>query len=351
MAKFIIAKIVDTKNKTNGFRVYDTNEKDFKDLNFNQVFEYLKREDPNTDLNITDKGIIVNASLKDGDIEVDNFGNKEIIIDEKGNLISYEEYLVCGCSSSSCKIYISRYNGEFNEFSLSKSLEFIESIGEDKFTNLDAISLIKKAFKKKEVKSVCKSENIELNSKNPLINKILAEVNKNKKDIVGAFILNTKMKADNKNLRYYEYDSEGKQVLKTNFMDLDVNDTVVSTFFLLKTASKKFITLPACKELEEVINSFEYSDITIENFKDFIDFLADRYDDLEYSDEKIISQILGSTIDSVIIDNTKGATFEIVDNNIEIDDENIELNLTVEVKEGYKKTKTLTVLNFPWVLF
>ena len=56
---------------------------------------------------------------------------------------------------------------------------------------------------------------------------------------------------------------------------LEIYNSIVDTFFILEQTSKRFITIPVCKAFEPLIKSFEYSDMPVEKFKDFLDFFIE----------------------------------------------------------------------------
>lgn len=354
MANFIIAKILKETDELFGYRIYDSTAKECADLTVKETKDMIKASDAGS-FGIMSCGII-NADLNGDDIVVEGFQDKPIIIRPSGLLISSVNCIVCGFNPMSGKILIVDYNGNANEFSISKAKEFAETNGIENISNNKLINAAMKEKKKDEVVSVYKGteKNIKIPEEykeNDLVNTLYSEVNISPANIIGAYILHTSMKTNSKNLRHYELDDDGNNIGKENEISYDIVDGIVDTFVLLQTKSKRFISIPVCEAFRPLIESFDICDIPVAKFKDFLDFITEENEDnLEFEDEKIISEILGGDIVSVKIDNTENVTYEIENGQPSLGYDKMDATFAVEIKEK-KKTKDLVIYSFPWVIY
>ena len=249
---------------------------------------------------------------------------------------------------------MSDYSGNFEKMNLSAAKNKAKEIGFDKVSNADIFEIIEERDKK-EAKNkpscVYIGDDTDINvpndfEKNELVNTLYKLVNSKKKDIVGAYILHTNMKTKGKTLKFND---NGEPIDKDNYLEFDVYDVLAESFVLLETTPKRFISIPVCMAFKPLIENFAYADISVEKFKDFIDYLADENDDLEMDDEQAISKIIGGDIVSVVIDNSEGETVQINTTQPELDYDVMKVTFIVNIKEKKRNTE-IVVPNFPWAL-
>lgn len=354
MANFIIGKIIDSEGNDWGFRVFNMDDESYQDLVTKDVLSLLNND--GSSFGSISSGI-VNAEEHGSSIEVAGYEDKPVIISNYGILKSNVSHTVCGFNPILNQFVLISYNGELEKLSLSKMLKKADEIGMDNISNTGILELANKKEEKDKPKSVYIGEDKTISipneyDSNELVKTLYNETNINLSGVIGAYILHTQTKKEDKKLRYYELDN-GSNICKTDYMDFELDNSIVDTFFILEQTSKRFITIPVCKAFESLIKSFEYSDMPVEKFKDFLDFLADEADEadmLELEDEHNISTILGGNITAVKIDNTENVTYEIENGAPNLDYERMDATFTVELTEK-KKSKDYVIPSFPWVIY
>jgi hypothetical protein len=295
---------------------------------------------------------IQNAEIKAGKVLVYGFEQKPIKIYKNGTLASEAEYNICAYNSITKTILFSSYEGKIEKFDLKQALAATVQLGDSKVANTDMFDKIKAGEKKNAPKSVYKKEagtTIEVPGEydEKIVKKLYADVNDCLDDIIGAWILNFRSKLNGRNLSCYVIHEDNSCEIIPNRLNYDIGENNIDAVVLLETTKKRFITIPVCLQCKELIESFDYKDITVAKFQDFLDFLAEENEDLSLEDEKSISQMLGGDITMIKIDNVDSVTYYIYNGKLSCDDEHLDATITAQVKER-GKTKEYKVEYFPW---
>lgn len=352
MANFIIAKIIGNEKQNMGFRVFNFASLDYEDTDTDTVIKLLNTKDSDF-LGFGNK--IINATIKDGDVLVDGYDDRPVIINTDGTYCSGPEYTLCSYNPVLQKFILISYSGKFFKLRLPELEQKVSELGAENIANLELLEQVKKQIQKDLPPLAYTGENEriiipEKYKKNELVNLLYGKVNSNLSKITDAFILHTKTQNVRGVLRHYELDDNGNNIGKDDTMNFDIDNSIVNTFFVLETMSSKFITVPVCEAFKPLIESFKYSDMTAAIFQDFLDFLADNYDDLELADEKNISEIMGGVIVSVTIENDQNVTYEVINSQPQIDYDKMDATFIVEIKDK-KRPKEYILQSFPWVMY
>lgn len=360
--KIIVAEILNKEGEITGYRIVDPDKNEVSDMSVEATRNLLEGDGLSALLGGID-GLneiaehIANAGLVKDEIKVEGFDKKPIQIDQAGMLISKASHSMCGFNPYEAVLIIADYNGEIKHLSIKETRKLIAEVGLDKIANSDLLEAIEKREKEEEAnkpKTVYTAENAPSIPAawlgNDVVKQVYGEVLKVGTDaIIGAHILNRKMKFVKGVLRSNVLTDEGEVIAAEDSVIYDVDNDVVSTFVLLETTSKRFITVPVCKAFEELLSSFTLKDITVKKFHDFIDFLTEEIDELDLGMEKTISKLLGSDIKDAEIDNTENVTVYVEDGQPMLDYEIMDatIRVTITVK---KKTDDIELVSFPWVM-
>lgn len=360
--KIIVAEILNKAGEVTGYRVTDPDKKEVSDMSVEDAKQLLEGNGLAALLGGID-GLgeaidhIGNAELVKGEIKVEGFDKKPIQIDQAGELLSNASHSMCGFNPYEAVLIIVDYNGEIKRISIREAKELIAEIGIDKIANSELLEAIEKREKEEEAKkpkSVYTGETAPTVpaawADNDVVKQVYSAVLKAGTDaIIGAHILNRKMKFAKGVLRCNVLSDEGEVVVAEDSILYDVDNDIVNTFVLLETTSRRFITIPVCKAFEDLLSSFTIKDITVQKFHDFIDFLTEEIDDLDLDLEKQISKLLGADIKDAEIDNTENVTVYVEDGQPMLDYEIMDatIRVTITVK---KKTDDIELVSFPWVM-